>query len=507
MNDPWLYLDFLRQKGFSLATDLRAKTSEVGQLRTMNSVYRRDLENARDMLSWYFDRSYHRPLNSLLLGPPGSGKSFIAKEIARLNFESSNIRGKSALHPGQESETASKTGVKFFELNLSQIDRLEDLAEFFEKKVVAESAGKPKIVLLDEFDVRLGSSSVIRYLIQPMYDGTFGKAGARLGKTAFIFSGSYLSSKSLLKKILREQSQIDLPKFIFELYYKVMIKQKEDEEANKEINNLYHMCEAYRKYRDDMTPESDITLYLRNLDKLWDFLSRINGFVIELPDLSAPLDITDPAYALWTNSEACDSGLKCIKDSSIAERLIGWVDEENKKRWEGSDKDREEVPPISKQFAYHNSPCEPILKFKDMLLRERLYVLLSMFDFDRKVRRKKEDPKNGMEWRDDTIVVMKQSLLNYLCTAPLVHGMRSLSTLMWNLVAEDVEPKHDEQGREQYKITLGNPEIVARHVHQEGVYRDPLRLWERIKSRNNISTDGDQDIRISLDVAKVNGSK
>ena len=89
--------------------------------------------------------------------------------------------------------------------------------------------------------------------------------------------------------------------------------------------------------------------------------------------------------------------------------------------------------------------------------------------------------------------------MNYLCAAPLVHGMRSLNTLMWELKAEPEDPPYDNRGREQYRLTLDDPEIVARHIRQEADYKDPRRLWEHLKRANNLEFEGDQDIKIILD--------
>ena len=154
--------------------------------------------------------------------------------------------------------------------------------------------------------------------------------------------------------------------------------------------------------------------------------------------------------------------------------------------------------PLTKRFKYCTAASEPILKYKDMLLKERLLVLLTMFDNDRKIRRRKKEPP-GQKRQSHTVVVMKQSLLNYLCTVPLVHGMRSIYTLMWNLLAEPAKPEYDDQGREQYILTLGEEENVTRHVRREGEYENQLRLWENIKTKNQLGTGGDRDIRIILD--------
>ena len=133
-----------------------------------------------------------------------------------------------------------------------------------------------------------------------------------------------------------------------------------------------------------------------------------------------------------------------------------------------------------------------------MLLKERLLIFLTMFDGDRKKHRAKKIPPSG-ERKNETVVAIKRSLLNYLCAAPLVYGMRSLNTLMWELKAEPEDPPYDNQGREQYRLTLDDPEIVARHIRQEADYQDPRRLWEHLKRANNLEFEGDQDIKIILD--------
>src|SRR5207302_369895 len=140
-----------------------------------------------------------------------------------------------------------------------------------------------------------------------------------------------------------------------------------------------------RKYQEEIAPESHTAIYLRQLDKLWDFLSRINGFVIELPNISAPLEITDSSRALWTEGrQAMSRDPLCFRGNGIAERVIEWVDLNNNSRHGAA--------PLALRLRAYQDPCQPFLEYQDMLLKERLLILLTMFDNDRKQRRAKKTP-------------------------------------------------------------------------------------------------------------------
>ena len=180
MNDHQRYLTLVgneNQLSFKGLRESGITKLAVGKLHTVNSVYRLDLMQAQGSLYRYFNRTLHRPFNCLLLGPPGSGKSYVSKQLAdfenikkvmeQLHSIGIDTEMSGGLQP--ERQTTPVTKVKFLEYNLSQLHRPDEIIQMF--RDIARAAAEPKIVLLDEFDVKIESSSVIRYLIEAMYDG------------------------------------------------------------------------------------------------------------------------------------------------------------------------------------------------------------------------------------------------------------------------------------------------------------------------------------------------
>jgi ATPase family associated with various cellular activities (AAA) len=488
------YLELINRKNLRL-TDVRSYTipSQVGSFRTMSRVYARDLIKAKKKLEDYFRSTNTRPLNSLLLGPPGSGKSYLAEQLANnVKVGTSPYPPRVLLHDKDQSNAVKNNEhyvpAKFLEFNLSQVHRSRDLIDCLEQ--VANEPAPYKVVLLDEFDVRVGGSSVIRYLIQPMYDGKFGDKGTRLGKTAFILSGSYLKDRTLLRHVQREYSQIDIHKWMIDYFHRVGSR-----DDKGEVSDLIRICDIYRKYREETSPGSDVAEYLRQLEKLPDFLSRINGFVIEMPNLAAPLDVTDPPFFLLQKNPHVANGSEGINfqcpNRAVSESVEEWV----------MAQDGASNEPLHQRYPRFDSPHEPILQYKDMLLKERLYLTLNLLS-RRNSQRPIFVPPNETPWQKTVKLTMKRSLLNYLCTVPLKHGMRSLDYLIWGIKAPR-EPLDWEEGMECYNLTFEDLELVARHVNMEDHFRDHFRLWSYLCVKNNSNVNRtnarDNDISVILD--------
>jgi len=177
---------FLKEDLFALARNVvlegtkkalaHVPMASIGNLETAD---RREIEGFRgvgNLLREYISKADSKPVSFAVFGPPGSGKSFGVKEIAR------------SLSHNAEIKT----------FNLSQFRSPEELIGAFHQVRDIGLAGKLPVVFWDEFDTSLQQAPLgwLRYFLEPMQDGTFleGQMSHPIGRAIFVFAGGTRST-------------------------------------------------------------------------------------------------------------------------------------------------------------------------------------------------------------------------------------------------------------------------------------------------------------------------
>ncbi len=147
-------------------------TATFGKLTVVD---RREIESYRVLASLirsYCDKPKSPPLNLAVFGPPGSGKSFGIKQLAR---------------------ALAKDKLEEKTFNLSQFNDPEQLLDALHQVRDVSLSGKVPLVFWDEFDTRLNDQPLgwLRYFLSPMQDGSFqeGQITHPIGPAIFVFAG------------------------------------------------------------------------------------------------------------------------------------------------------------------------------------------------------------------------------------------------------------------------------------------------------------------------------
>lgn len=160
----------------------------------VNVLDRNEIENLRNIRTQvdFYDRynDGKKPLNITVFGPPGAGKSFIVKEMAKAMF------------------IGKKTEPDFLMFNLSQFKNDSELPGAFHAIRDSVLRGKLPIVFWDEFDSN--EYNWLKSLIAPMQDGEFqeGKEIHPIGKAIFVFAGGMTYTMKHFSE------KMELPEFI-----------------------------------------------------------------------------------------------------------------------------------------------------------------------------------------------------------------------------------------------------------------------------------------------------
>ncbi len=155
----------------SVLTDV--PLGRFGKLLTVDRGEIEGFRSIRALMREYDAEPATRPLNIAVFGPPGAGKSFGVKAVAKSSVAGGRIED--------------------LTFNLSQMTGASDIIDALHQVRDVGLRGKLPLVLWDEFDAELAGQPFgwLRHFLAPMQDGAFqqGQILHPIGKAIFIFAG------------------------------------------------------------------------------------------------------------------------------------------------------------------------------------------------------------------------------------------------------------------------------------------------------------------------------
>ncbi|MBC9882938.1 ATP-binding protein [Bradyrhizobium sp. INPA01-394B] len=188
---------------------------------TRNHGFLAHVRDVRDQIETYINkRTARRPLNVLLAAPPGSGKSFLIKQI---------------INSITDKNTAVQ--VSFEETYIASLESADELFKIFQRVQSLNLEGKIPVVFFDEIDARIADvANVYSKFLAPMWDGTFyvGKEKFFLGKCIFFFAGSGLSLEAESKEAVTRLAKKSKP-VQYDLYFQLWKEKFDDRHSGAEF--------------------------------------------------------------------------------------------------------------------------------------------------------------------------------------------------------------------------------------------------------------------------------
>ena len=163
----------------------KVPVGQFGKLKTLDRTEIESFRSIKNLMVEYLSKGFqNRPLSIAIFGPPGSGKSFGATEVAK--------------SIGEESITS-------LEFNISQWESPDDLIKALHQVRDTVLRGSVPLVFFDEFDSNFQGLPLgwLKYFLDPMQSGVFkhGDITHPIGKSIFIFAGG---TSETLKNFSRE---------------------------------------------------------------------------------------------------------------------------------------------------------------------------------------------------------------------------------------------------------------------------------------------------------------